>query len=212
MESINNYQYSKNTEIIESGLEKAEKLKSFGVNYNNPIVIIEEGEETGTEEVKSENPGSKEFFLEVCKSYLSGPIFTDNFHEDHYKRREWEDFVEEKIKNLKTEENTDGDIYSKYYKKNRLGVNNYFGVISSLHLLLEELDTEPQLKEKLQRLSEKINEELKELIKINDGVLEYNLLKDYKKDSPDGKEGKVELILKFSSLVKEAISTLEDRS
>lgn len=189
--------------------EKVKALESFGLKYKNPIKIVEKGEYTGVEEVKSKKVGSKEFFLENCKSYLSGPIFTDDFHEDHHNRRIWEDDVEEKIKKSKKEK----DIYNKYYKKNRLGVNSYFQITNALDLLLlEDLDEEPELREKMVELDKELNTSVSFLIKKENDILVYNTLKDHTTDSLDGKEGKVEIIERFSDIVRKAISILEKKS
>ncbi|MFA5936423.1 MAG: hypothetical protein WC822_00945 [Candidatus Paceibacterota bacterium] len=173
-------------------LEKAQKLVNFCAEHQNPIEIIDYGENFELGEVEKEN--LKKILFRVSKSYLNGPIFTDKFGKDHsfeIGRRKWEIDNEQLMKD-KNNENV-----AKYYKSNRLGFGNCSKVIGFLNYLVDELE-DLQLTKELSNIKKKIPLELVE--NNENGDLKYHFLEDDKK---------VELVKKFSEIVKELVNTLE---
>ncbi|MEK7572727.1 MAG: hypothetical protein AAB493_02655 [Patescibacteria group bacterium] len=172
-------------------LEKAKKLTVFCSENENPILIIDYGENFDLKKIDLEQSDLAKLSLEISKHYISGPIFTDTFSKDNNRRRKWE---------KKTEGLMDAEI-EKYYKSNRLGVNNYFNVIGILDVLLNDLK-DSEIKNKLIDIKNEIFQETGDLINKKDDSLIYGTLED---------DNKIELIKKFSKIVQKLISILENK-
>ena len=195
--------------------DKADKLSKKCSSMGNPITFQgvgtnKYGESNDLEnlEIKPNIAKTEEqiyLFKELLKTskiYLNGPIFTDNFHKDHGKRRNFEDVWEKKIaeKEITRE---DQEILD-YYNSNRLGINSILGIIGFLNLLIDTEDIEDDTKNKLISILNKVPRELFE--KDEDGCLLYQNLEDL---SNQKGIGKVEVMVKFSDLVRKIVSILE---
>jgi len=182
-----------NQEVEKTNLEKAKGLVDFGAKHQNPIEIIESGGNFNVEKIKGIDSCSIENFLFFLKTYLNGPIFTDTYNKNHgygTGRREWE----KKYQKLMEE-----DILQ-YYNSNRLGNNKIGQVISALDIFSGELE-DADIKNKLKDTQLRIQKEVGNLINKDEKEIQiYHSLED---------EEKVELVKKFSEIVKELVDILE---
>lgn len=189
--NVKNKAEAKNTQ------EKLEKFYTFCAENGNPIVIIDSGQNLDSENSKV-NPGVlkeldegdkifAEFLLKYSKEYLNGITFTDDFHEDNYKRREWEYRVKKEI---------DEDSL-KYYNSNRLAFNNTSSVISNLDEVLEQIK-DSEIKNQLLDIKKEIP---KELIR-EEGKLDipYYSLEENEE---------IEVVKKFAKVAQKIVSILE---
>ncbi|MDX9779136.1 MAG: hypothetical protein RBT30_02775 [Patescibacteria group bacterium] len=102
--------------------EKEKALLDFCEKNNNPIVILESGKVIDTDLKLSKywqnlpdiDKDIAEMLLIRANEFLNSPLFTDSFHEDHGKRRSWED---------KYAESQMSPDLLEYYASNRLNLN-----------------------------------------------------------------------------------------
>ncbi|MEI8174866.1 MAG: hypothetical protein WCG28_02855 [bacterium] len=201
----------KNNQEANSMPEKAKGLFKFSSKYGNPIKFDtkEYGENLDLEKLEI-NQGIKLkeegqiYLIQTClkrfRHFINGPIFTDTFGKYHNNRRAWENDLHLKLKEEgKEEENKDN---LEYYKTNRLGINNVYGVVGYLGILLDNIEDTTQKKE-LEDLREQIYSETRELVEKNEkGYLPYHELEDNQK---------IRLVENFSIIVKKIISILEKK-
>jgi hypothetical protein len=171
--------------------KKAEALEILCKENGNPINIIDIGEDYDLEKIEKDKRVSRKSFLIILRKYLSGPVFTDTFSKDHEKRREWE------LKNKEfLNKNKSKDI-AKYYLSNRLGFNKNYNLIISIKNLFN-LMKDSKLKEELRVIKDKIPLEL-----TGDSDKKYHELEDMEK---------IEVVKKFSDVVKQLIAFLQNES
>ena len=187
-------------------LKKGKDLTKFCYRNGNPIVIIDFGENLDLENIQinpeilkvinSENPDSLDTMMadiKKIKSYLNGPIFTDNFGEDHSSttgRRGWEKKMDELIPQ---------DLLE-YYNSNRLGSSRNNQAISFLDSVIYFLE-DSGIKNKLVEIKNKIPKDLTQKNSEND--LLFHFIND---------ADKVACIKEFSQLIREALSVLEKQN
>jgi len=102
--------------------EKEKALLDFCEKNDNPIVILESGKVIDTDLKLSKHwqnlpdidKDIAEMLLIRANEFLNSPLFTDSFHEDHGKRRSWEDQCAESKMSPELLE---------YYASNRLNLN-----------------------------------------------------------------------------------------
>ena len=102
--------------------EKEKALLDFCEKNNNPIVVLESGKVIDTDLKLSKHwqnlpdidKDIAEMLLIRTNEFLNSPLFTDSFHEDHGKRRSWED---------KYAESQMSPDLLEYYASNRLNLN-----------------------------------------------------------------------------------------
>ncbi len=174
----------------------ATNLELLGLQTGNKLHFIDVGREIkpGQADLKEAlKAGLSEadlrivrFLQQACRQYLAAPTFTDEFHQDHARRRQWE----------QQHLNVSGPELS-YYKTNRLGTNFNDSVIGLLRLIIKTSD-HSQLKEVLGPLMEKIPSEF--IDRTESGNLVYDHLSD---------EQKIEVSLKVVTLAQQILDKLE---
>ena len=182
-------------ELISFGEKNGNKLnfKDFGADFD---FIKDEDrlsirvKKEALEDLDEKGQDLMKYFLAVFKSYVSGPIFTDEFHQDHTSRRKWE----------KTLEKSCSEGAKRFYNKNRLGINQCASVMGCLDLIQERVLNQ-NIKDELLRLRVEVPKELKE--KQEDGLLKYYFLSD---------EEKIDVIKRLSNIAERAIAILEESS
>jgi len=185
-------------EIQKITLEKAKELSDFCAKNGNPITFISYGENFDLKKINKIESSSIDVCLEFCKSYLNGPMFTDEYSIFHEKRKKWED---------KYEGLMNRDIKN-YYDTNRLNRTSFFGVLQSLDILIGKLE-ESELKNKLEDIKNKFKKDTRNLTDgyykgyISGYISEYGTLLD---------EQKIELVNKFKDIVLELIAVLENKT
>ena len=118
--------------------------------------------------INSENPDSLDTMMadiKKIKSYLNGPIFTDNFGEDHSSttgRRGWEKKMDELIPQ---------DLLE-YYNSNRLGSSRNNQAISFLDSVIYFLE-DSGIKNKLVEIKNKIPKDLTQKNSENDLLFHF---------------------------------------
>ena len=199
----------KNNQEVNLMPKKAKELFEFSNKYGNPIKFSAYGENLDLEkleinqEIKPKEEGQI-YLIQTClkrfRHFINGPIFTDTFSKYHNNRRAWENNLHVKLKEEgKEEENKDN---LEFYKLNRLGINNVYGVVGYLDILLDNIEDTTQKKE-LEDLRNQIYSKTRELVEKNEeGYLPYHELED---------DDKIRLIEEFSMIVKNIISILEKK-
>ena len=196
--------------VIKERTEIIGELISLGEQNNNSLTFKDSGlndklEQTKNIKIKEEvlkglNEESIDlikYSLEIFKSFLRGPIFTDNFGFDHPSRRKWETTHVEKGK-LSPEA-------KEYYYSNRLNTNRgWSGVITELKEL-EGIIINSNIKNKLDNLKSKISREFfDKYYEVQDrvNVEIYNKL---------SKDAKVKIVEELTEIVREIIVLLEEK-
>jgi hypothetical protein len=177
---------------VEEQLKRArvKKLKDFCSQHGNSITIKDYGENFELEPINIETASKKEKLLRFSKLYLNGITFTDSCEKDNDKRRELEKAIEELEKT---------DFKRKLYYSNRLASNN-FGGVGWLEDYIQSLE-DSEIKNHLLQIQKRINDEAGDLVNKNDkNLIKYHFLED---------EEKVELVAKFSEIIKELVDILE---
>ena len=212
---------------IKIGKKKAEIIgklvffTDYNKNYNNHLDFHgKEGEGYGLDDeselIKNTNINKKVFeglenderkkkdilyAVNVFKSFLKGPIFTDTFHkkhrdifkvdEEHAYRYDWE------LENINLEK-IDKDTID-YYKSNRLNANKCFQAAGFL-AILADLVVDVETKKELLNYKEEVPQELYKV--EEDGTLAYNFFND---------EKKVKIVQELSEIIKKALNLLTEK-
>ncbi len=180
-------------ELIAFGEKTGNKLdfKDYGKNFDyskdKALLSVKKKALIGMDEEAQDLTKDS---LAVFKAYFSGPIFIDEFHQDHTSRRKWETSLKESV----SKESLD------FYKKNRLGVNKCATVVGFLDIVLEMIQNE-EMKKQLSKLQEVLPKELLE--KQEEGYLKYHFLSD---------EEKLDVIKRLSSVAEKATGILEENN
>lgn len=181
-------------EIIEE-LEKIDgnKLyfKEYGSDDKSEAILNPEVLNGLSEEAAS----FVESALECFKEYLVAPVFTDDFHEDHPSRRQWE------------EENIMVGTSSparQYYDSNRLNIHMFYPAMEYLKDICEEI-ADGELQNNLRILQMKIPADLVERVEYSQEekpIIKFCLLPD---------KQKVKAIADFTKIIEEAVDLLEKK-
>ena len=203
-DKLNNTSQERGTNKKEiSGKTKIIKeLTSFSARHDNPIFFKDfgldnESELTKNVKIKKEvlenlNKDNKEFIkegLKVFQSFVTGPIFTDSFHQEHYSRFIWINVYHKKLSKNALQ----------YYDSNRLRVNKCSDIIGFLQIF-EDLVVNSDIKNKLLDLEKSVPFEF--ISKGKNGKLEYNSLSDDKK---------IVVVKKLTEIAQKVILMLEEK-
>lgn len=140
-------------------------------------------------EISAAFPDDHEVLEELqaaCQAYLSGPVFTDDYHQDNSSRRNWEKSLGEASPEAVA-----------YYYKNRLGTNVCGGVIQFL-TYIERLAADTPYGAAFSRLAGQIPRAFLE--RSPSGQLAYDFLDD---------EDKLGVERQMSRLVEDILTFLE---
>ncbi|MCX6751462.1 MAG: hypothetical protein NT161_01700 [Candidatus Nomurabacteria bacterium] len=197
-------------QLNKSSLEEKEKIKkeltSFAEEYKNPLDfknfgLDENSEFIGSTKIKGEilkdlSGDDREYIrhaLEAFQSFVSGPIFTDSFHEDASSREKWKGDHLSKL----------NEKVLKYYNSNRLRVNINSNVVYFLNEI-EEIINDSKAKEELNNLKNKIPPEFLDKYENEDGqtILVYYKLPDNEK---------IRVVEKLTEITEDVISLLTEK-
>lgn len=167
-------------------------FKDFGVPDESELIKDHKIREEVLEGLNEEKIDEVKFSLEVCKSFITKPIFTDSFHENLDARNDWEEKYFFKLKELNKEA-------FEYGQSNRLRVNVCYSVLISLEIFSDDIKN-TNLKKEFLTLKEKIPKEFKE--KDENGYQKYHSLPD---------DEKIRVVKELTEIAKKAISLLEEK-
>lgn len=180
------------------------ELISVGKKYHNDFVFQDYGSDKKHDyqaiETESENEYEKWTLesVQIFQNFLDSPIMTDSFHDDHNKRRDWEDkYMSEFSSDAK-----------KYYHSNRLGLNNCAVVIYCLKIL-SELEADQIKQDKLTAICSRIPSELIPTSKGTDG--NGLSLKDEPVYNSLNDEQKINVVRSLSALAKDALVLIQNK-
>ncbi|MFA5886467.1 MAG: hypothetical protein WC863_01660 [Patescibacteria group bacterium] len=130
--------------------------------------------------------------VEVFMSFVTAPIFTDDFGMDHAPRQAWEKRV-----GLRNGDDCLSPAAKKYYHSNRLGFNRCFSVVKLMSDVTKMI-LDPEWHACFQKLEEKIPLEF----------LEKDENNNFKYDGLDDPE-KIKVVEKLSTVVRDEIFLLK---
>ena len=184
--------------------DKKENIEELRTRDGNKLYFKEYGSDNGSEAaldpeilngLSEEASSFVKSALECFKEYLAAPVFTDDFHEDHSSRREWEE------DNIMVGVSPEA---RQYYDSNRLNIHMFYPAMEYLKDLCEEI-ADGDLQNKLRLLRLKIPSDLVERVEYSKEkapIIKFCL-------SPD--EQKVSTIAAFTKVIEEAVDLLEKK-
>lgn len=175
-------------------------LVDFSVRHDNPITFLDYGLDENSELIKNneingkvlegsseENTETLRSILGSLKAFLKRPLFTDSMPDDLLKREKWWKNNKEKL-NKESQE---------YYENNRMRLGKNYAIFGYLSYL-PDLVIDSKIKNKLLDLNKDIPPEL--LNDDDNGNRIYVTLSN---------EKKIEVVEKFTGIIKEVVSVLE---